>query len=244
MHWVTLLFELDRPDYPTKESVEAEGAHWQPPKSSLGSVFLPVSFVLGILTFFSACLASCAVADRAKFEAPLGANWAFYFTAILSTGFTATSVVLSVHAWIAREHVRASFSCSSTGSSSAASQICTELADWRDATENKLLFLFLASSIAALVTGLLTLLLAGIIGMAVCFPPPEYPDFPAKGGRLTRDVLQMSPYTVKAVQEVGPHYSTSTIGPLTSDSDIFQSENGRRLAVPAALQGRGRHYKM
>ncbi|EPR60890.1 hypothetical protein TGME49_310390 [Toxoplasma gondii ME49] len=210
MDWIMTMFEIGRPEYPTQEQVESQSIHWHPPPTSLGSVFLPISFALGCLTFASSCIATIRATKGAKDENALAANWLFYLTFFISAGFVATNLMLSINAWLARQEVRASFLCSPTQGTTLPQQICTRLSTWRQDNDLKLLVLFLVSGGAALATGVLTVCLLVLICKAVWFPPLEYPEFPAKGTTPTRDVLQLSPYAVKAVQEAGRQYSSST----------------------------------
>ncbi|CBZ55022.1 conserved hypothetical protein [Neospora caninum Liverpool] len=242
MDWITTMFDIGRPDYPTQEGVESQSTLWYPPRTSLGSIFLPISFALGILTFVSSCIAAIRVVKDAKRETALAANWVFYLAACVSASFTATSLILSIHAWFARQEVHASFICSAARGTALPQQICARLAAWRKDNDIKLLVLFLVSGGAALLTGILVMLLFGIICKAVWFPPLEYPDLPAKGTMPTRDVLQVSPYAVKAVQEAGRQYSSSTIHTIGTEFAGVDSYE-MSIATPTSSAGRSKRQK-
>lgn len=58
--WIAGMFQIGKAVYPAAPL----DPHWQPPVTSLGSAFLPIAFVLAMITFLLACLTSALVAKH------------------------------------------------------------------------------------------------------------------------------------------------------------------------------------
>ncbi|PHJ22433.1 transmembrane protein [Cystoisospora suis] len=219
--WIDGMFFIGKAVYPAAPL----DPHWDPPLTSLGSAVLPIVFALAILTLLMSCITSALVAKHAATKHALAAHWSYYLLILFAGGIAGVSLLLSLDAWRAREKVQSSYACSKAEVISGGvefAEVCKRVEVWREREIVRLLTLFFISLSASLVSLVVAFLLVAMSCRATWFPPLEIPvddpqspvkrrDLPPKNMSLTRDVLEVSPYNVQAVQNFTPQYSSSTL---------------------------------